>query len=72
MAKVIILLEIQGAKILLWVNCECIKTWRRGHTNLAGAPLELARHIEASFAVAHVPALIQYGDGFEEIAEYDL
>lgn len=69
MKKVTILLEIQGNKIYLWVDHEPLKTWRRGHTNPAGAPLELARHIEQAFSVAHIPADIEFGDGFEECSE---
>ena len=64
-----ILLEIQDKKIYLWVNHECIKEWKRKYTCTAGAPLELARHIESAFAVANVPAQIEFGDGFEDLRD---
>jgi hypothetical protein len=69
MVKVTILLEVQGTTIYCWVNSDCIKTWKRKYTGLAGAPLELARNLEKAFSVAHVPVQIEFGEGFEDIEE---
>jgi hypothetical protein len=62
---VVILLELQDAKIWLWVNNTVIRTWRAKHTGVAGAPLELADNIKSAFEAIEIDCVIEFGDGFE-------
>lgn len=68
MGKVVILLEIQDSTIYLWVDSHQVKTWKRKYTGIAGAPLEMARLLESVFSALHIPCILEFGDGFEELA----
>jgi hypothetical protein len=59
MDRVIILIEIQGSQICLFVGHQLIRTWRLKHTSPDGAPLELARHIRTALEVVHIDAEIE-------------
>jgi len=64
-----ILLEVQGKEILLWVDCELVKSWKTRNTIPSGKPLECGRLVESVLALVHVPCQMEFGDGFEFMNE---
>lgn len=64
-----LLIEVQGKKVLLWINSELLGEWRAGHTYVGGKPLEQARIIEKALSVCNVPCEIEFGDGCEDLKD---
>jgi hypothetical protein len=67
MRTVIILLEVHGKEVRLWVNEQLLKTFNSRSVGVAGKPLELAVLLESAFYAAGVAAEIEFGEGFEEV-----